>query len=514
MQQRSIKTCILLICFIHSTTAGNILAVLPVASPSHHIWTSPLVRTLAERGHNVTVISADAQKTPVPNLTDIVVTGIYEILHQEFDFETMSDTFQLFSLDMVYEYMYQVCVIMLKSDAWKQLMAYPPDTKFDLVITEASGSECLIGGVRRFGDPPIVSLNGFSVPDWVFETSGTPNTLSYIPNFAYSASDRMTFWQRVTNMFFYAYSNYIYRYRYIPAMDKAAREYYGPDVPLYSEMKHKIAVSMANYHPVLDYPYAITPNLIPVAAMQIKDPKPLPQDLKLFLDEAKEGAILFSLGSNLRSEKLTPEKRKVLMDAFAELPQKVLWKFEADSLPGQPKNVKISKWLPQSDILAHPNVKVFISHSGLLSTHEAIYRGVPVIGIPFFGDQPVNIQKLVSRGVAIQLNFKELTKESLLKAIRTILNDSSYRENMKKLSAKFRDEQQTPLERAVFWSEYVLRHKGAPHLQSAAKDLNFIQYFLLDVLAFIFLIPALLITVLYWACIRRKSNQNRKHKLL
>ncbi|GLH09941.1 UDP-glucuronosyltransferase [Gryllus bimaculatus] len=237
-------------------------------------------------------------------------------------------------------------------------------------------------------------------------------------------------------------------------------------------------------------------------AAEDRSRSPFRQDLQLFLDEAKEGAILFSLGSNLRSEKLTPEKRKVLMDAFAELPQKVLWKFEADSLPGQPKNVKISKWLPQSDIL------------GLLSTHEAIYRGVPVIGIPFFGDQPVNIQKLVSHGVAIQLNFKELTKESLLKAIRTILNDSSYRENMKKLSAKFRDEQQTPLERAVFWSEYVLRHKGAPHLQSAAKDLNFIQYFLLDVLAFIFLIPALLITVLYWACTRRKRNQNRKHKLL
>jgi glucuronosyltransferase len=35
----------------------------------------------------------------------------------------------------------------------------------------------------------------------------------------------------------------------------------------------------------------------------------------------------------------------------------------------------------------------------------------------------------------------------------------------------------------VFWTEYVIRHKGAPHMRSAALDLTWYQYFLLDVIA-------------------------------
>jgi glucuronosyltransferase len=61
--------------------------------------------------------------------------------------------------------------------------------------------------------------------------------------------------------------------------------------------------------------------------------------------------IYFSLGSNVRSDHLPEEKRLAFVEAFSELPQKVLWKWESDVLPGQPSNVKLGKWLPQQDIL-------------------------------------------------------------------------------------------------------------------------------------------------------------------
>jgi glucuronosyltransferase len=75
--------------------------------------------------------------------------------------------------------------------------------------------------------------------------------------------------------------------------------------------------------------------------------------LKHSLDEAKECAIFFSLGTNLKSSNMSPEKVKAFLDAFAELPQRFLWKWETDSLPGQPKNVMLGKWLPQNDILGN-----------------------------------------------------------------------------------------------------------------------------------------------------------------
>jgi glucuronosyltransferase len=75
------------------------------------------------------------------------------------------------------------------------------------------------------------------------------------------------------------------------------------------------------------------------------------QDLKKFLDEAKHGAIFLSLGTNVRSDKMSPDKVKAFLDAFSELPYRVLWKWESDSLPYQTQNVMVRKWLPQNDIL-------------------------------------------------------------------------------------------------------------------------------------------------------------------
>ena len=54
---------------------------------------------------------------------------------------------------------------------------------------------------------------------------------------------------------------------------------------------------------------------------------------------------------------------------------------------------------------------------------------------------------------------------------------------MKRLSKVFTDQPNHPLERGVFWVEYVLRHKGAPQLKSPAKDMNYFQYHSWDVIA-------------------------------
>ena len=76
----------------------------------------------------------------------------------------------------------------------------------------------------------------------------------------------------------------------------------------------------------------------------------------------------------------------------------------------------------------------------------------------------------------------------------------SYRRNAQKLSRLFRDRPQTPLETAVFWTEYVIRHGGAPHMRSAALDLTWYQYLLLDVIAVIVLSIATVLGTMYFIC--------------
>lgn len=106
------------------------------------------------------------------------------------------------------------------------------------------------------------------------------------------------------------------------------------------------------------------PGIINIGGAHIKPPKQLPKDLKDFLDNSKHGVILFSLGSFVQSSDMPAEKVALFFEIFSKLKQDIIWKFEDDTLPNIPSNVKISKWLPQSDILAHPNVILFISHGG------------------------------------------------------------------------------------------------------------------------------------------------------
>jgi glucuronosyltransferase len=81
-----------------------------------------------------------------------------------------------------------------------------------------------------------------------------------------------------------------------------------------------------------------------------------------------------------------------------------------------------------------------------------------------------------------------------------------YRENVKRLSRIYRDQPLTPLEQAVFWTEYVIRHKGARHMRSAVLDLSWYQYFLLDVIAVLALVggSALLVVFLVMRTVLRK----------
>lgn len=141
------------------------------------------------------------------------------------------------------------------------------------------------------------------------------------------------------------------------------------------------------------------------------------------MDGANDGAIFFSLGSNAKSTFLSKEVISILLKVFSQLKQRVIMKWESDSMEGQPSNVFISKWLPQDDILAHPNMKLFISHCGLGGIVEAKYHGIPILGFPLFGDQHGNAESIVNDGWALQIDLGSLTEKVLKDSIKEILGN-------------------------------------------------------------------------------------------
>jgi glucuronosyltransferase len=72
--------------------------------------------------------------------------------------------------------------------------------------------------------------------------------------------------------------------------------------------------------------------------------------LKQVVEEARDGVILFSLGTNIRSEKLNGHMQNALLKAFRDLSQIVIWKYDGE-INDLPKNAILKKWIPQNDIL-------------------------------------------------------------------------------------------------------------------------------------------------------------------
>lgn len=169
------------------------------------------------------------------------------------------------------------------------------------------------------------------------------------------------------------------------------------------------------------------------------------------MDSATDGFVYFSLGSHMKSTQLPAEKLNAFRSAFAELPYKVLWKWEEDILPEKPKNVFTRKWLTQCAVLgenvfslplkfvssekstipniffeivtAHPNIKVFVYQGGIQSTEDAVDSAVPLIGVPIFADQEYNIRKIMSVGAGERLDFSALSKDDIKNTITRVISN-------------------------------------------------------------------------------------------
>lgn len=58
-----------------------------------------------------------------------------------------------------------------------------------------------------------------------------------------------------------------------------------------------------------------------------------------------------------------------------------------------------------------------------MGTQEAVYCGVPTLGIPFFSDQFLNVKNSEALGLLIQVNYDDITKGSILNALKRLTQD-------------------------------------------------------------------------------------------
>ncbi|KAJ8407770.1 hypothetical protein AAFF_G00268140 [Aldrovandia affinis] len=207
------------------------------------------------------------------------------------------------------------------------------------------------------------------------------------------------------------------------------------------------------------------PNVVYMGGFQCKPAKPLPQDLEEFVQSSGEhGIIIMSLGTIIG--KLPHDIAEEIAAAFAQLPQKIIWRHTGERPESLGNNTLLVKWMPQNDLLGHPKTRAFVAHGGTNGVQEAIYHGVPIVGLPLVFDQPDNLSRMKIRGAAKIVDIANLDRNIFLQALQEVLHEPSYRMNMQRLSRLHLDQPMKPLDHAIFWIEFVMRHKGAAHLRT------------------------------------------------
>ncbi|XP_025199769.1 UDP-glucuronosyltransferase 2B18-like [Melanaphis sacchari] len=467
------------------TWSSEILVISPTTAQSHYRVVQPLIYSLLDRGHKILAITNFPDTVERTNLSHIDISGLKP--HSKLKTTNFGPI----------NFMLRV---IKNADIYASIINHPPvvkllqsGRKFDLVIVEFFTSTPTFAPIAAVVDAPIIGYCPMITFPWIHDLMGMETTMSYMPSYASSSGDHMSFFQRIRNTINWVYIDIMFQLIYNFKIKDIIKHHY--DIQMESVIKSLANLSMImtnNYHSVF-LPSPALPGIVEVGGIHVVDEKPVPQDLNDFINNADYGVILFSLGSVVSEASLSADKLYNILDAFSKLKQRVIMKFDAEKLKIQsPMNVKVVKWFPQRDLLAHPKVLLFITHAGAMSVIETIHCGVPVVAIPIFGDQFFNTHLLIEKEVAVAIEYKHLDSDQLFNAINKALTEK-YMINMKKLQQLYHDRPHSPLETAVYWTEYVIRNKNESKelLKSQKIHLNFYQSYLIDVFT-VLLLPLII----------------------
>nr|CAH7719940.1 unnamed protein product [Callosobruchus chinensis] len=74
-------------------------------------------------------------------------------------------------------------------------------------------------------------------------------------------------------------------------------------------------------------------------------------------------------------------------------------------------------------VIAHPNIKLFVTQGGLQSIEEAILAEVPMIGMPFIGDQAMNVRRIAMLGIGVEEDPSKITETSFRHSIAEVIRN-------------------------------------------------------------------------------------------
>uniref|UniRef100_A0A1I8MES1 UDP-glucuronosyltransferase n=1 Tax=Musca domestica TaxID=7370 RepID=A0A1I8MES1_MUSDO len=509
--------CALCLMIIVPNESKQILGIFPHFGYSHFKVFYPLLRNLAERGHNVTVITHI--KSPDPHLAtyEELLLEQMEVVNVVPLTEWMPRTWK----GLIDEYVglhvegQESCERLYESGYIQQVLQRHERKPYDIVITEYFNSDCQLA-VPYLMKTPIIGLSSCLLMPWYYDRILLPDIPSFVQSEFIGFATPLNWQERLTNFLQAKVLSLFYRYHTNRLDNELIRHNLNVTVDVNNIAQQQTALVFGNQHYSLAGIRPHTEQFVEIGGIHIQEDKvheKLSPTIEEFLDKSNGKSVLFiSWGSMIRASTMEATKLNTIFSALEKSKVRVVWKWETDDVPIKNENFLFVKWAPQLSLLCHPKINLFWGHGGLLGTTEAVYCGKPMILTPIYGDQFVNAFAVQNRKIGIILNFEDINEKNLDNVLKEMLKNTRYERNAKGLSNIFRDRPKKPLETATWWVEHILEHQQAREvLHSHAVHLNWFIYYSLDSICII--LAALFALLLFLRYVIKSTLQSCTKKV-
>ncbi|GMS78891.1 hypothetical protein PENTCL1PPCAC_1066, partial [Pristionchus entomophagus] len=324
--------------------------------------------------------------------------------------------------------------------------------------------------------------------DGLFSVSQVPLNTAYVPSHMGGAGgDRMSFLDRVLNTLAHLHMDYFLDHfvdKYQSLVDRIMEV-----PPNYEELMSNSSLVFINSDPLADFPKLTSPRVIDIGGITMHaGSQPLDQFWSSVLN-LRNHTILISFGTFVKSHLMPESYKNTIREAVMKFPNVTfVWKYEKPehNISLGIDNLIETTWAPQHDLLHDPRLTAFITHGGQGSITESAGAGVPLICIPIVSDQYRNAKQVERNGVGIMLNKDDLGRIGPLEeSIKLILTHTSYKPNAVTLASMIADRPFSMKDVFIRNMEFMVKYGPHERFQHYGSQLSFIQYYLIDVFAFL-----------------------------